>query len=77
MIGDQARQRKIAAQDVQHDDALGRQLAGLRNDVLGYRQLAEVVQAAREPCELDLLLIEAEALRERLKKLKGPLGFLR
>ena len=44
------------------DEPLGAgQRAGLAEDLLGDRELAEVVQAAREPGKLDLLLVEAEA----------------
>src|SRR3954454_2073870 len=47
------------------DEALrAGQWAGLAEDLLGDRELAEVVQAPGEPGQLDLLLVEAESGRD-------------
>ena len=47
------------------DEALRRrQWTGLAQDLLRDRELAEVVEAAREAGQLDLLLIQAEPLRD-------------
>src|SRR2546428_8841730 len=50
------------------------QRAGLAQDLLRNRELAEVVQAAGETRELDLLGIEAETLRDLGGELADPLG---
>ena len=49
---------------LEHEPLGPGQRAGLAQDLLGDRELAEVVQAAGEPRELDLLLVEAEARRD-------------
>ena len=48
--------------------------AALAQDLLRDRDLAEVVKAAREADELDLLLRQAEARRARGRQLADPLG---
>ena len=48
----------------EHEPLRVGQRAGLAQDLLGNRELAEIVQAAREARDLDLLLVEADPLRE-------------
>ena len=48
--------------------------AGLAQDLLGDRELAEVVQAAGEACQLDLLAIDPEPGRDPGRKIGDPLG---
>src|SRR5438477_516677 len=48
-----------------HDEPLRLvERGGLAQDLLGNRELADVVQAAREPRELDLRLVDAEPARD-------------
>ena len=48
--------------------------AGLAQDLLRDRELAEVVQAARQPCQLDLLLVEPDALGQPRGEVGDPAG---
>ena len=50
------------------------QRAGLAQDLLRNGELAEVVEAARETCELDLLRIEAQPRRDARDELADALG---
>src|SRR2546426_7697534 len=59
---------------LEHEPLRIRQRAWLAQDLLRNRELAEVVQAARETRELDLLGIEAETLRDLGGQLADPLG---
>src|SRR4029453_10466017 len=57
------------------DEPLGpRQGTRLAQDFLGDGELAEVMQAAGEPCELDLLLVEAEPRRDPRREIRHARG---
>jgi hypothetical protein len=59
---------------LQHEPLGFGQLAGLAQDLLGDRELAEVVQARRQPGQLDRLRVDAEARRDAGRKLGDTLG---
>ena len=61
---------------LEHEPLRLRERAGLAQDLLGDRELAEVVEARREASELDVLLAEAEPDGDPRRELGDALEWL-
>ena len=59
---------------LEHEPLGVRERAGLAQDLLGDRQLAEVVQACGQSRQLDLLVVEAEPRGEPRREVGDALG---